>query len=297
MLEVLHKIPGPFYLLIYAGIAVIGGLILHMRWKFCKTDLPNGLFENPVPSEIAYLVGRENHVLRTTVISLWNRGLIRTDIENKSTVLFPASDGDHSSLNEIEKIVLHAVRNRMFLNQLLLQVGVLKQIKNRMSEVKSRFEKQGLFHSVSEGNRLTNEASLLWMVLMVFGGIKVIMGIYYQHPFTLLILEMIIATLLIIGYVTNNKTLTPCGKKAIKQLKKKHEWIKARVKSEGLFDEDTIAVMGVALFGAGILAGQGGGYQAFSSMYTSGNSGGCGGSGCGSGGGGGCGGGCGGCGS
>lgn len=290
---------GPTFLGVYIAL-----FVLTLVWSLVRRKYANAKFSLPGaadssltdPYEIAYLTGGAPRCAQVAVVKLIQSGVVkweRTRFTKQSKLIAVAAA--EPGFNEIERTLFTSVLGYGKKGMALDEVARL--VATRLSGIESCLAKLGLRPSASEADGGGCLAALPLFALMVFGGVKVAVGISRDKPVIFLIILIVITCIVAAILAANTKKLTPAGEELLRRMRAGRE-----AQGDALC---SVALFGAAWSGDPSLAGLDDALRKdISNMGKSNGSSGCGGgtgcsssSGCssGCGGGGGCGG-CGGCG-
>jgi len=310
MIEKLISIPGPIFLIIYTVYSVI---VIYLIKVFVSRD-SSLKFEIPDPTKLTPLdVGLLKNGLKgaiiTSVFSLWRQKAI--DISsNKNRVILKRKEAEILEFNKLES-TLYQYLSKPKYYKMLFKRSSLKAIDKVLQPNKEKLLELKLAPDNSVINKHWLGAFFGFVLLTVFGGIKIYYGIVREKPVIFLVILFILSIIILRQLIRPNKVKTSAlGKKFISTAKTRFEWLKSSEKGKTLLKSEDL-LYGIAIFGISSFAGSSLGSlltnpilidQSSNSLYGNGCAGcggnvhGCGGGGC-SGGcsGGGCGG-CGGCG-
>jgi len=303
MFELIKEIPGPNFLLLYAGISI---LVVFIAKLIVDNDYTRDL-EIPEttklsPLEIAYLTRGLKGAVIVSIFNLWKNKQIEITRVNNDIALKQISD-ESNDLNKLESAILNYSKTQKFYKS-FFQKESIKTTQKILLPTKEKLENLKLLADSSIVKRNWTASFLSILVLMLFGGTKLFLGISRDKPVGFLIILMVLALCAVIFILKPYKvTFSSLGKKFIAASAKRFEWLKAKENTSLATDDNLL--FGISLFGISAFMNSNLG-ETLEDPYllekrAGANSGsGCSGAGCGGGssdgGGSGCGGGCGGCG-
>ena len=318
MLELLRSIPGPQFLALFPLLVMSGILV----GRFLINSGQSGLrMPEPAafpPSTVASLRGGWELVLKTTIFSLWQRGIIELTSEagadtDKTIRIFgreilrtPAKKADTYVFRRVEGIPVPAERIEMavwnflktgrrpgdFFQDTTLQSFVDIHVRQAQQEL----ERKGLLRSPDQRRHAWLVFLTVFAIVEGIGVTKLLLGIANNRPVGFLSAMLVIALIAFSIALKPSSRITPLGKAFLKRMEEHFEWLKEAVKgkeSRGIDPAYAFAIFGTSVLAGTLL------YSSFGEAFPGKTPGGCGGSSCGgsSCSGGGCsGGGCGGCG-
>jgi len=299
MIDLLISIPGPLFLFIFTGLAIV--CILFAKWL----RIQDGSDYYPMPEpdalnsfELAALRGGKNEVIRTAVFDLWHQDMIELKGEKRKTKI--KSISGKKPEGAVHKAIYQLTKTARKTSELFSDMGLNQYIGIQLKPVDEKLEKLHLLRNDAQEKRARNIFRVTFAIIFGIGGMKLILGIMRGRPVIFLSILLIIFFFVWLKSLSPGKSRTThLGKRYLKYVRDHFNWLKHSVKKDE-FPDGIDPAFCIALFGAEIFLDNGLHNQftdAFSSGYSINGSGGCGG-GCGGGGcgGGGCGGGCGGCG-
>lgn len=300
MFDLFIQIPGPTFLVLFAGLSAI---CIFIGWLWVNAD---GSTQYPLPEPtrfdpltIAALRGGRNAVIRTAVFTLWNRKLVQFEGEGRNTYIEP-TPSDQKPGGEIEAEIYQYVQPRRNSRDLFKDTRFRRRIDKHLEPIYRKLEQSHLVRTRAERHRASTGALVMLLIILIVGGSKLLLGLARGRPVFFLAILLIIAIIAFFMIVKPGARPSRLGRRYLKTVGKQFDWLKETFR-RGESPEGIDPAFGIAFFGTGVLAGStlhAPFSEAFASSSSSIGGGGCGG-GCGGGGegGGGCGdGGCGGCG-
>ncbi|MCP4107658.1 MAG: TIGR04222 domain-containing membrane protein [Desulfobacteraceae bacterium] len=289
MIEILIYIPGPVFLFLFVGLAIV--CIVIGRWRANADDS----LEYPMPApdrfstyEIAALRGKENAVIRTAVFSLWKRNLLTIKGEGKD-VTIESTPMKKQPLDSVEKPIRRFLEKPQKPRDLFKDSSLTDQVRSYLFATYRNLELLHLIRSSSDRARAWSITLITALILGTVGGIKLYHVIIRSRPVVFLFILLIISLIAVFKIIKPGKDITKLGSEYLKSLEKHFGWLKDSVK-ENPAPEGIDPALAAAIFGIGVFDGISQ-YNAFNEAFPVKKTGGSGGE-CG----GGCGGGCGGCG-
>ncbi len=302
MLDILVQIPGPIFLVLFTGLSVV---CIFIGWLWVNAD---GSTQYPLPEltrfdplTLAALRGGRNAVMRTAVFSLLERNLVQFQGKSRN-VEIQGMPSDQKPRTGIEKEVYQFVQTPRRSRDLFLNADLRRRIEPHLAAIYRELEQLHLIRTGSDRLWAWLGTLVMFLVIAGVGGTKLILGLTRGRPVLFLVILLIVSFIFLFSVAKPWSLSSRLGCRYLKKLGKQFGWLKETVKQRES-SEGIDPAFGVAIFGAGILAGStfytsyGEAFARSSSGSSGGCGGGCGGGGCGDGGcgGGGCGG-CGGCG-
>lgn len=301
---------GPDFLVMYVGsfvsVCVLAGFWRrHLRQP---ADGPSVSMLDLDPCEIALLARNARLTVNAAIASLIHAGALKVCV-NTGRMLFGLQvggtcyaitrDGDlPSTVTPLERAVHHGVGAgvEMPLDK------IHPAVQGEVDELRERLVAQGLLLTDVQARIAHLLPALLPATVVVFGLIKIGVGILRDKPVGILAVLSVIAALVTFAFLTRPNR-SRYGDRVVADLERKHAGLDATLKSNPYQLSSADLFLAIALFGLSPLSGGPleNAYQALVTNSSHGgggggcSTGGCGGGGCGGGGGGGCGG-CGGCG-
>lgn len=300
MIQMLTKIPGPQFLIIFALLALV---CIYFAWNWANAD-GSGDYRMPGPNSldpilISALSGGKNAVIRTVIFDLWNRNLIKISGEDAAAVIegVPSSEKRRSAIHEaVYQFTLRGTRQP---SQLFSDTNLNAEVDALLEPTFRDLERQRLLQTKEDLSRTRFAFWTALSIVAAFGGTKLVLGISRYKPVGFLVVELIISFIVLMAALRPwGLKPTRLGYRYLKRLKKHFAWMQEHLSKKNHYT-GIDPVFAVAIFGVSPLIGSPL-FDPFGKAFRTGStsqSGGCGGSsGCsGGGGGGGCGG-CGGCG-
>lgn len=290
MIQMLTKIPGPQFLIIFALLAFV---CIYFAWYRANAD-GSGDYRMPGPNGldpilISALSGGKNAVIRTVIFDLWNRNMIKISGEGPAAVIegVPSSEKRGSAIHEaVYQFTLRGPRQP---SQLFSDTDLNAEIDALLEPTFRELERQRLLQTKED---LSRTRLAFWTVLSIvagFGGAKLLLGISRYKPVGFLVVELIISFIVLLAALRPwGLKPTRLGYRYLKRLKKHFDWMQEHLSKKNHYT-GIDPVFAVAIFGVSPLIGSPL-FDPFGKAFRTGSSG-C----SGGGGGGGCGG-CGGCG-
>ena len=300
MIQMLTKIPGPQFLLIFAVLAFASILF---AWYLANAD-GSGDYRMPGPNSldpmlISALSGGKNAVIRTVIFDLWNRNMIKISGEGPAALIegIPSSEKLGSTIHEA--VYQFTLRGTKQPSQLFSDTKLNTEIDALLEPTLRDLERQRLLQRSDDLSRTRLAFWAAILIIAAIGGTKLVLGISRYKPVGFLVVELIISFIALMAAVRPwGLKPTRLGYRYLKRLKKHFGWMQEHLSKKnhytGIDPVFAVAIFGVSpLIGSPLFDPFGKAFRTGSTSQSSG----CGGSsGCsGGGGGGGCGG-CGGCG-
>jgi uncharacterized protein (TIGR04222 family) len=291
------ELPGPKFLLFYIVTLAIATLIaiLLRKWLINSNEDFSVRRITVDPYEAAYLRGGAQQAIDTAIAMLvQNKVLKVSKTERKLSITGRLPAGAH----RLEQTVYKAVDSEGGRKINDIRSSVLPGAQ----PIADRLKTLGLVLSDERWRIARIAPAFVVAIVLLFGLIKIGIGISRGRPVGLLVFLCIVTAILALGFFNIRPLITKLGKQALKQLKEENAALEmtARTQPQRLAGGDVALALG--LFGVSALAFADDSWSDLrtalhppSSSSSSGSS--CSSSSCGSSCGGGCGGGCGGCGS
>lgn len=291
MLDPLIQIPGPVFLIVYAGAALLG--CIAARW-WADAD---GSLAHPAPRPdelgpvaLASLRGGTPAVLRSVIVRLWSRGLLTLD-EKKGKLARHGTPTER--LQPLEELIWRAADVPVSVHA-LMRGETLRQAEHRLAGLHEQLEHRHLRRSAADRQRALLAGVTVGVALLAFGGTKLLLGVARGRPVEFLAMLLIAAPLLLFFSLPRG-TATRLGRRHLRDVRDHFRWSLDQLREHGP-DSSFDPAFTLAVFGIGAVAALPG-YSSFRKLFQQGDSGiaggcggGCGGGGCGGGGCGGCGG-------
>jgi len=276
------QIPGPFFLGGIFLLSLSGIMILFIRWNRCSSQ--ESLGEHPDPMHIAYLVGGVEHLIRTGVFSLWQKGIVAFETKDKKKYISCKSFIEKTN-NQSETIIRdHLISEKPF-KEFIKDTALIKRLEAFHQTTKDSWMQKGLLFSGEQLWQRKLEFILFYIIIMILGCYKIYLGIHNDKPVLFLIGFIVLFNIIMFLFSRKNSNLTACGKRSVNQAKRNLEWLKERVTAASTEHQrsDPALPLAVALFGAGILLAGGSFFAPITDLYGAKERGGCSSGGCGGG--------------
>jgi uncharacterized protein (TIGR04222 family) len=323
MIEEFVQIPGPTFLLLFAGLALA---TIAICWLWANAD---GSTKYPLPEltrldsiAIAALRGGRALVIQTAVFRLWDRKLIDISGEGSNAEITIQGQSQQKPSGAVESEIYQFVQSPKKPGDIFRDAELRERIKEHLEPIQKELEQLHLARAKSDRMRVWMITALAYFILLSVGGNKLLLGIARGRPVIFLVLLLIASAIAVFIILKPTAIPTSLGRRYLKEMEQHFGWVKesverythdssGQVQVEKSVPEGIDPSLAVAIFGVGALAGYSI-YQPYRDVFSpekqggstwlggiwyggcGGWGGGCGGGGCG---GGGCGGGgCGGCG-
>lgn len=232
---------GPEFLVLFflLMVAAVFATALLRFWMSRVDDGRRGLsLSEPDVWSIAYLSGGPQRVLDAAVAQLHEQGHIRWDESGKHTEPTDRGEPDDPLL----RTVLAACRQRNMSR--LLQV-----VKSaHLDAILRQLQQRGWWFSAEQALRVAQISALPFALLAGFGLLKIGIGLSRDKPVLFLVLLTLLCLVIAAVMYFKRPGVTPAGRKAFAELKRKHELL-------GRSYRDEQVAMAVALAGTSVLAG------------------------------------------
>ena len=216
------ELPGPQFLLFYAGVGVT--VVLALRWmrrhQETALNVPQRLED---PYLFALLRGGEDEAVRVALTSLLDRKLVIAQADEQ-LARAPGVTPDQAQ-REIERAILGA------LEQPHLVYAVLTAVRKHPAfiEYKDKLKRLGLLPDAA----VKAQRVKLWMMatafLLLVAGIKINIGLSRNRPITFLVIEAVV--FLIAVAVVSFPRRTATGDEMVKNMKELFRSLKDRASS------------------------------------------------------------------
>ena len=140
MFDLLIQIPGPMFLVLFAGLSAI---CIFIGWLWVNAD---GSTRYPLPEPthidplmIAALRGGENAVVRTAAFDLWERGLVQLEGKGQSAKI-EALPSDQKPVGEIETEIYQFVQSRHKPGDLFSSPSLKSRLKKHLDMIYQKLE-------------------------------------------------------------------------------------------------------------------------------------------------------------
>lgn len=230
---------GPTFLGVYGVLFVIA-----LLWSVARRKQANAKFSLPGadgmeltdPYEIAYLAGGAPRCAQLAVVKLIQSGAVKWEPkrlfkESRLIAVGQAEPGFSGIERSLFVTILGKGKSGLSLNE------VVRLVADKLSGIETRLAKLGLRPTASEAGSGGCLATLPLLGLILFGLVKLVVGISRDKPVFFLVFLMIITGVAAIILAANVKMLTPAG-----------EGLLARMRAGREASGDVLC--SVALFGA-----------------------------------------------
>jgi uncharacterized protein (TIGR04222 family) len=204
---------GPTFLGLYVVLFFVALLwSVRRRQRVLDKFSLNGAEETRLtdPYEIAYLAGGAPRCVQVLVVKLIQCGAVkweRTRILRKSRLV--AVGQLEAGFNEIERTLFISLLN--YGKKGMALDDVYRLVSTKFTGIESRLAKLGLRPTASEASGRSRIIALPMLALMVFGIVKVVVGISRDKPVLFLIFLIVITFIAAAIVAAHNKKLTPAG--------------------------------------------------------------------------------------
>lgn len=212
---------GPAFLGLYVVLFFVALLwsVRRRQRVFTKFSLP-GAEETRLtdPYEIAYLTGGAPRCAQVAVVKLIQCGAVkweRTRILRESRLI--AEGQAEPGFNEIERTLFTSILGHGKKGMKMMEVPVL--VSARLSGIESRLAKLGLRPTASEAGGRGCFIILPMFALMVFGAVKVFVGVTRDKPVMYLIILLVITCIVAAIIAAHKKKLTPGGEELLARMR------------------------------------------------------------------------------
>ena len=305
IIEEFVQIPGPTFLLLFAGLALN---IIIICWLWINAD---GSITYQLPDltrfdsiAIAQLRGGRKLAIQTAIFQLYDQKLIYFSGEGKDAKVKIWKQSQPPS-GAVENEIYQFVQSRKKLSDLFSDSGLQERIDTHLDPIQRELEQLHLARTKSDRMRVWTITALVYLIMLGIGGAKLFLGIARGRPVLFLVLLLIASVIVAFVILKPTSSPTRLGRRYLKEMEKHFGWMKESIE-RGRVPEGVDPSLTIAIFGAGVLSGSAL-YQPYREVLSpekewgiawgsgggvggGGCSGGCGGGGCGGGGCGGCGG-------
>jgi len=255
MYDLIESIPGPIFLLIFLFYSIIV-IIMMRRFATGDTTSSNSVIEPTTlsPLELSILENGTTGAVITSVFSLWNKGLVEIKSSDKKVQLIP-KDGASSGLKALEESIYNRVSGVETVLKDLTTGSFSENADRIIKPERERMRQLGLLPDSAALKRHSKASAGAVFLLLIFGGIKLLMGFYNYKPLTFLTVLMIaaiIAAIVIIGKNKNSPTVS--GKKMLARSRTRFSHLMKEDAGKSVLSNKDI-LYGAAIFGISSLAG------------------------------------------
>lgn len=243
------ELPGPKFLLFYIimlVIAIIIAMILR-RWLSRSNEDFNARRITVDPYEAAFLRGGPRQAIDTAIAMLVKSKVLKVSkTDHKLSVIGRLPAGAH----RLEQSVVSVIDSK---GGRSINVVRLKTLRSAES-VADRLKTLGLVVSNEQWSVARKVPALVIVMVLVFGVIKIGIGISRGRPVGILVFLCILTAIIALGFSTSRPTATKLGKRALKQIKEENAALEAtaRTRPQSLASGDVALALG--LFGFTALA-------------------------------------------
>jgi uncharacterized protein (TIGR04222 family) len=274
MLEILRSIPGPQFLFIFPILVMIGifvgRFLINGGQAGMRMPAPSALS----PTAVACLRGGWELVLKTTIFSLQQRGIIEISGTAGAQVLKRA-EGASKPAERIEAAIWDFLKTEQKPEYFFKNTMLKSLVDLSVQQLQQDLERKGLMKPAGRSGR----DLLIFLAVLVsvegIGAAKFAFGIIHQKPSGVLAAMMFIALIAISIALKPTSRITPLGTAYLKRMEEHFEWLKDAVKgkeSRGIDPAYAFAIFGTTVLAGTLL------YSSFSDAFPGSPSGGCGGS-------------------
>ncbi|MBF0427536.1 MAG: TIGR04222 domain-containing membrane protein [Magnetococcales bacterium] len=237
MIRMFEQIPGQDFLFYFFILSIF---LVIISWYLTRMDR-SWIRMSPSPNTfdadtLAYLVGGNQHVVRTSIFRLWRYNLLGKVSTTPLT----------EPLSLIDQTTLQGLAGNMPTQKNVRTIAGLLQ--PQTTPLARRLESAGLLFHDGERKRRRTFAALTALPLWGIGGTKFILGIINHKPIIFIFLLLIITQLLIILIINSMGVRTTLGRKFLKQTRDHFAWLRSQ-HSDTLTDSGIDLALGAALFG------------------------------------------------
>jgi uncharacterized protein (TIGR04222 family) len=222
MLEMLHQIPGPIFMLLYGALIIIG-IVIGRKWIAA-----DGSARFVMPDEtrfdsiaLSYLRGGINSTIRIALLKLIK--IRAVDIDESSGKSFIVKNEKHKGkLESVEEELYMAISGTISPSEIfkpLIRLG----IESRLKLIKEELTGAGLLRSGDAIRNARIKKGVIILLLLAVGLTKLYMGIIYNKPFVFLTI-MISIEVILFFFVLKTGAVSTLGKKYMTQLAERFAW-------------------------------------------------------------------------
>ena len=274
MLELLTKIPGPLFLMFFAGVIGVCTL-LGRYWVDSSLRYPLPEPERLKPMAFAALKGGWSAVIRTGVFSLWEKKLLQIIGEGKETIIKVTSQ-PHQPLEPLEEEVYRFLQEERRAGDLFANPVLRARIEKLLEPVYRELGELHLAQMPEDRRHAWTVTALMLLLVTGIGLVKLYLGLTFERPVGILLVMLMFSPVVLLWVIKPYSKLTRLGRRYIREVERQFGWLKDSVQ-QGKIPQGINPVFPMALFGVGILEGVDG-YDPFSQAFRNREySGGCGG--------------------
>ncbi len=255
MLDLIESIPGPVFLAVYLFYAV--AVILIMKKLAAGNAGYSGMPVEPTslsPVELSILGNGTRGAVVTAVFSLWEKGLVDVSSEDGKVKIIPKK-GDRKGLNSIESSIYDRASGTDTFLKDLTGSGFAASAENITAAERGRLVNLGLLPDIAMIDRHRNASAGAVILLIVFGGIKLFLGISNEKPVTFLLILMVISVIAAVFMIRKKSmSATESGKRLLERSRTRFSHLNQAESGKSVLSNKDL-LYGAALFGISGLAG------------------------------------------
>jgi uncharacterized protein (TIGR04222 family) len=260
MIDILINIPAPIYLLLFAIIILtcyfLGWFIINIDGSL-KYPLPEINTLNPY--QIAALRGGRKAVIRTVIVSLWNRKLLRLESLN-ANIDTSSNYGDKVEFQSVPSQYLKPISYEQAIhdyfstkatpNEMFQNTGFQNKIDHLLDPTYNELEKLHLFRSKSYKNRAYFIIISISIILIFIAGVK----LYYLEVGNMqfyLFIELCLALIFLNHLIPKSRT-TKLGRKYLTSIENHFSRLNSQTE-RGITNVNIDSTYLVAVFGIRVI--------------------------------------------
>ncbi|MBK8806936.1 MAG: TIGR04222 domain-containing membrane protein [Bacteroidales bacterium] len=247
MLEFIKEIPGPYFLIIYSIVSVI---VIILAKKYAENDYTKNL-EIPEPTkftplDIALLRKGIKGTVIVSIFNLWRNKKIDIKKE-KGNIALKQLSSDCNGLNKLESVILKNTQTQKLYNHFFTPSSI-KTIQKILQPNMENLEMNRLISDSKVKKRYWNAAIFSLVILLLFGGTKLFLGLSRGKPVVFLVILIVLSVISIFYFIKpQNVKFSALGRKFLNHASKRFEWLKSNENNALLMDDNLL--YGIALFG------------------------------------------------
>lgn len=248
-MNLLLNISGPHFLALYVVLfvmAIIAGRAIRAKLTAASHSLPRPKTWSPY--ELAYLSGGPKRAVATALVRLVRQGHLQAAPEGSE---IHVATVPKQSTDPFERDVYLAVQNDPNFSD-------WRPSQKIFADIVGNLQQGGLISNPLDPaiKRARWWASLPLALLILLGIGKLWFGISHNHPVTFLLLLLAISLMTFLGGLANlAETTSARGQQLLKHFMQRNAALKTTALSRGQHLSEADLLLGVALFGAAVLAG------------------------------------------
>lgn len=224
MTEMLRQIPGPIFLAVFAMVAA-ATIYVARKWVVSDGTDGRGVPEPDSldPIALAMLRGGWHVAVRTAMFDLYQNQRILITGSGRSTMIeaMPDATADHPLQQELlAALGVPQLPRKILFSQ---SIGMLQQ-ERRMT---GQLIEAGLLRSGADQAALVAKVLVAALIMDGFGAAKLAMGLQYRKPVGFLVIELIVATVVLLAVTLSpGPRLTTLGRAFLRRARQQFEWMR-----------------------------------------------------------------------